>query len=81
MNNIERRKIGKWNAVIVNSDELYTISFDGEGGAIVSDESLEVAERKFVDGMLAADFIQELKRCQTNLGFFRLYQVGGIKHK
>ena len=56
---MEKRKLDKWDATIDFDEKkkLYVISFDGSGGAIVSDADLAKAEKKFVENMILADNI------------------------
>lgn len=50
---MEKRIIDKWEAIVqFDTDEnKHVIAFNGVGGAIVSDEILTEAERKFVEAM------------------------------
>lgn len=59
---MERRKIDKWNAIIYfdEVDKVHTITFDGKGGAIISDADLIEAERKFIEGMHLAEIFGKL---------------------
>jgi hypothetical protein len=59
---MERKKIDKWDAIIYfdEVEKMHTITFDGEGGAIISDASLIEAERKFIEGMHLAESVGKL---------------------
>jgi len=54
---IETRKIGRWDATVIkgNVSNEYTITFNGVGGAIVSDRDLLKAEEKFINAMAAQE--------------------------
>jgi len=56
-NNVQKVKIDAWDAILIFDDEnnKYTITYSGSGGAIVSDYDLEVAKKKFIDGMTLAE--------------------------
>jgi hypothetical protein len=56
------RKIDKWDAIIFfdEDEKLYTITWSGKGGAIISDGNLEEAERKFIEAMNVAESVQKL---------------------
>ena len=58
---IERRKIDKWDALILFSkeDNIYTISYDGVGGAVVSDKDLIKAEGKFIEAMNLSESVRK----------------------
>ena len=57
-----KAKIGKWQAIVLFDEEndLYVISNDGEGGAVVSDTLLPIAEQKFIEAMNLASAVQKL---------------------
>lgn len=71
MNHMEKRIIGKWEAIIEYDEEekLYIITFNGEGGAIVSDKDLPEAERKFIDGMLLSESVGKLLNFEDHGSF------------
>ena len=56
------KKIGKWDVIIFFDEEekIYTITWSGKGGAIISDANLEEAERKFIEAMSVAESVQKL---------------------
>lgn len=61
----EKRKIGKWDAIIYvpkeSDSDLYIIMLnDIRGGAIVSDVNLLVAEKKFIEAMDLAESAYKL---------------------
>lgn len=59
---MERIKIDKWNAIIYfdEVEKVHTITFDGKGGAIISDSNLVEAERKFIEAMHASESLGKL---------------------
>jgi hypothetical protein len=59
---MERKKIDKWDAMISfdEKEKIYVICYDGEGGAIISDENLKVAESKFIEAMYLAEGVNKL---------------------
>lgn len=67
----ERRKVGKWDAIIYDNKEGVTITYAGSGGAIISNSSLEVAEKKFIEAMnLFEAFVKLLNYCKSGLLYF-----------
>ena len=71
ISNVIKRKIGKWEAIIDynEAEQLYIITFNGEGGAIVSNKYLPEAERKFIDGMLLAEAVDKLLNFEDHGSF------------
>jgi hypothetical protein len=59
---MEKIKIGKWDAIVFfdKENDLHTITYDGKGGAIISDTDLEVAKTKFVEAMNLAESVKKL---------------------
>jgi hypothetical protein len=58
-NVIKLKRIGKWNALIAFEDDNFVISYNGKGGAIVSDKLLNNAENKFIKAMELANNIKK----------------------
>jgi len=73
---IERRKIDKWDALIIFNKEdefdTYTISYEGVGGAVVSDKDLIKAEGKFIEAMNLSESV---------LKFIHFQQYGVFPNK
>ena len=48
-----KKKINKWDSVVIfdEIEKQYTICFDGDGGAIISNKDYENAEKKFIEAM------------------------------
>lgn len=63
----EKKKIGKWNALIHydKTENVYSIFWKGKGGAIISDENREVAEQKWLLGMQLATAIKNTRLYAT----------------
>ncbi len=57
-----RKKIAEWDAIIHfdEQEKVYTITFDGNGGPIVSDADCNEAERQFADAMQLAESLGKL---------------------
>jgi hypothetical protein len=55
-------KIGKWNAIIHYNeiDNINTILYNGNGGAIVSDADLIEAKRKFITAMQLSESVKKI---------------------
>lgn len=55
--------IGKWDALVFLEEEemgrIFSISYAGRGGAIVSDKSFKKAEKKFIRAMQLAEFVRK----------------------
>jgi hypothetical protein len=68
---MEKRKIDKWDAIVVFDEEanVYIIAYDGSLGAIVSHEVLEEAEKKFIEGMRLGETVQKLLHFKEH-GYF-----------
>jgi hypothetical protein len=64
-------KIGKWDAMVHfdEAEKQYTISYVGEGGAIVSDVDISVAENKFIEAMGLAVSVGKLLHFKENNSF------------
>jgi len=57
-----RKKIDKWDAIVLFDEihKVYTIYYDGIGGAIISDKDLEIAEKKFAEMMELAKAVRKV---------------------
>ncbi len=61
---IENKKIDKWNA-LVYYDEIencYTITYDGKGGAIISDPVYSIAEKSFIEMMILGECVRKFNK-------------------
>jgi hypothetical protein len=58
----EERKIGKWDAKIIfdEAQKQYTITYAGEGGAIVSDKDISECEKKFIKAMGLSEVVKQI---------------------
>jgi len=61
---VEKKKIGKYEAIILKDDieDQYTITYDGIGGAIISNKDKDVAEKKWKDAMALSDAVYKLNK-------------------
>ena len=55
-------KIGKWDALVLHDVEhsRYTVSYKGEGGAIISNENLDKSMETFIEAMGVAESVMKL---------------------
>lgn len=66
---IEEKKIGKWNALIHFDveEKLYSIfQLDESGGAVITSENKEKAEKDFEVGMMVAKFVNKVLKNKMN---------------
>jgi hypothetical protein len=61
----EHLKIDKWDAIVITSDDWVCISFDGEGGAIITKNSFKEAKSEFIKMMTLCESIQKLLNFKT----------------
>jgi hypothetical protein len=68
---IKTKKIGKWNAMVTfdKENELYTVSYDGSMGAIVSRADLASAESRFIEMMNLGESVRKLLFFKENGAF------------
>lgn len=59
---MERRKIDKWNTIIHvdEVEKIYTMFYNGKGGAVISGNNLEKVEKNFIEGMQIAESVNKL---------------------
>ena len=66
---LEKKKIGQWNALIHFDveEKLYSIfQMDEPGGAVITSENKEKAEKDFEVGMMVAKFVNKVLKNKMN---------------
>jgi hypothetical protein len=59
---MQKELINGYNAIVIFDDTTkeYTVMFDGDGGAFISDKDINVAKLKFAEAMLFGEQIVKL---------------------
>ena len=57
---IETKKIGKWNAIVFTDEDGTSISYNGMGGAIISNKNKNIAEKTFIHAMELFEFVKRV---------------------
>ncbi len=57
-----KEKIGDWSALVYwdIDNNQYTIAYNGEHGAVISDKILNIARKKFTEAMQLAEAVKKL---------------------
>ena len=68
---IYKENIGGFDAIIHCDDQndMYTVSYDGDGGAVITNQDLRIAKKDFVQSMQLASSLVKLKRFSAHGNF------------
>ena len=58
--NIDRIKVGKWDALVYTDKNDICIALDGEGGALVGGNNYEDVKAKFIEAMDLSESVKKL---------------------